>query len=84
MSKWSIFLNNEQYCYSEQGSGNRPCDYGVPCDKCHYDSQLQTKFREEEANIVESDYCSCCGHKLKTHEKGNNQCEVCDEYDLVF
>lgn len=83
-SKWSIFLNDKKYCYSERGSGMRPCDYGVPCDKCHYDKRLQDEFHEYEDTIDTTLYCSNCGHKLKTHEKGDTFCQVCHEYEEEF
>lgn len=40
--------------------GNRPCDNGVLCDKCHYDYELQKKYndtieKEMRIRIIEED-----------------------------
>ena len=83
-SKWSIFLNNEQYCPSMRVTGNRPCDLGMMCDKCHYDTALQKKFEEVKDSINEEDYCKCCGHKLTFEEKAislvkDGYCDDCSE-----
>lgn len=83
MSKWSIFLNKTRYCVSQRGTGNRPCDMGVPCDRCYYDKALNDQFKKEEDSIDESLYCKYCGHELRPHEKGtyNGICETCHEED---
>jgi hypothetical protein len=39
---WSRLL--EDYCSSEVEDYGKPCDRGVPCDKCHYDWDLQLKY----------------------------------------
>jgi hypothetical protein len=40
---WVQVLNT--YCHADH-IGNRPCDYGCPCDRCHYDPILQLKYIE--------------------------------------
>ena len=38
---WVEVLNTYCVAYDD---GCRPCDYGCPCDKCHYDYELQKKY----------------------------------------
>lgn len=78
MSKWSIFLNNTRYCTSQRGTGCRPCDRGVPCDRCHFDTELNQRFEAEKDSIDESLYCSYCDHELNSYET-DGVCEVCHE-----
>lgn len=44
---WVGVLNN--YC-SPDTMGNRPCDWGVYCEKCHTDLVIQEHFRRELEN----------------------------------
>lgn len=82
MSKWSIFLNNSGYCTSQRGTGNRPCDRGVPCDTCHYNYHLAKEFDEVKDSIDESLYCSICSHELKPHE--HKICTECIEFEEEY
>lgn len=82
MSKWSIFLNQTRYCQSQRGTGNRPCDVGAYCDRCHYDQELQKQFREVEDTIDKDKYCLYCCHELKPHE-GNGVCDECNDYQEI-
>lgn len=79
MSKWSIFLNETKYCQSMRGTGNRPCDNGVPCDRCHYDRDLQERFKKAEPHIKVEEYCSYCNHKLEEGE--THICYECSLFD---
>lgn len=40
---WVSVLNT--FC-SADGEGCRPCDYSMPCDRCHYDWDLQKEYAE--------------------------------------
>lgn len=77
--KWSIFLTETGYCTARRGLGTRPCDSGILCDACHYDTQLRELFNKKKNEIDESLYCSCCGHRLKDNEEG--MCEICEEFE---
>ena len=82
MSKWSIFLNNKQYCTTERGYSFRPCDIGCPCDKCQHDKSLNEEFEATERYIDETLYCTCCGHKLRKSEKGEcSECKALHRYN---
>ena len=83
MSKWSIFLNMTNYCYSQKGTGNRPCDLGTPCDRCEYDEELQKHYEEVKNTIDVSKYCSCCSHLLSENEE--DVCSDCkEEFESYF
>ena len=34
------------HCPADEETGNRPCDWGCPCDRCHYDWDIQHEFAE--------------------------------------
>lgn len=38
---WVEVLNT--FCHADE-DGCRPCDYGCPCDICHYDYDLQCEY----------------------------------------
>ena len=80
MSKWSIYLNMTEYCVSERGTGNRPCDMGSCCDKCMYDKALTDKFKAIEDTIDESQFCTVCGHPIDNDI--SSICSVCEDYDF--
>lgn len=42
---WVSLLN--LYCHADEYTGNRPCDNGVLCDRCHYDRELQSAFLDQ-------------------------------------
>ena len=47
---WSRFLNEVFGCVAEEETGNRPCDYGLWCDRCHspkVEAQYQQWKNEE-------------------------------------
>lgn len=31
-------------CHAEPVTGNRPCDFGVPCDRCLYDFDMRSEY----------------------------------------
>lgn len=33
---WGAFLTSQGYCKKNIYTGNRPCDSGHNCDKCHH------------------------------------------------
>lgn len=43
-SAWEEILDT--YCTADEETGCRPCDRGCPCDRCHYDYDLQRKYSE--------------------------------------
>ena len=46
---WNNFLN-KYYCKADPVTGNRPCDNGLACDKCH-----TTEAAEEFENYLHKD-----------------------------
>lgn len=45
INTWEEFLNTECGCYADE-NGNRPCDNGVPCDRC-LDEKFYENFRKK-------------------------------------
>lgn len=39
----------DKYCPAD-GVGNRPCDWGAYCERCHYDLTIQNDFKEQVKN----------------------------------
>lgn len=39
---WTRLLDD--FCHKDPETGNRPCDFGVPCDRCRYDYGINRNF----------------------------------------
>lgn len=36
----------DSHCRADEVTGNRPCDNGCPCDRCHYDYEIQREYAQ--------------------------------------
>lgn len=84
-TSWNKYLEDVVGCYADC-TGNRPCDYGLPCDMCH--SKVSPSYNQWKDNLKNPNYIKGIYKKIETGSlRGKTyvlaQMDGCYAYNLI-
>lgn len=83
-TSWNRYLEDVVGCYADC-TGNRPCDYGLPCDMCH--SKVSPSYNQWKDNLKNPNYIKGIYKKIETGSlKGKTYtlAQIVDGYTYVL